>query len=66
MGTVTNSLIKNNRNSNQQADPKMGSVSNSLIQIMGTVTNSLIPNHRTVTNSLIQNNGNSNQQLDPK
>jgi hypothetical protein len=35
MGTVTNSLIQNNRNSNQHADPNMGTVSNSLIQNNG-------------------------------
>jgi hypothetical protein len=43
MGTVTNSLIQNNRNSNQQADPKMGTVSNSLIQNNGNSNQQLDP-----------------------
>jgi hypothetical protein len=52
---MTNSLIQNNRNNDQQPDLKNGNSNQHLIQ-----------NNRKVTNSLLQNNGNSNQEPDPK
>jgi hypothetical protein len=56
METVTNNLIQNNGNSNQQPDPKSPEHSQTAwSKIMGTFIN-----------NQIQNNGKSNQQPDPK